>query len=94
MKRIYKCEDLQTLIVRLYTEKRTEDDNKRRNTGTVAKHKDIPCRMHHFKQIWEEYSKNTIVKIMEENNKILIYTDSSGLTKIDVRLTEDTLWLT
>jgi hypothetical protein len=50
--------------------------------------------MHHFKQIWEEYSKNTIVKIMEENNKILIYTDSSGLTKIDVRLTEDTLWLT
>jgi len=35
-----------------------------------------------------------IVKVMEENNKILIYTDSSGLTKIDVRLTEDTLWLT
>ena len=32
--------------------------------------------------------------MMEENNKILIYTDSSGLTKIDVRLTEDTLWLT
>ena len=31
---------------------------------------------------------------MEDNNKILIYTDSSGLTKIDVRLTEDTLWLT
>ena len=31
---------------------------------------------------------------MAENNKILIYTDSSGLTKIDVRLTEDTLWLT
>jgi len=31
---------------------------------------------------------------MEENNKILIYTDSSGFTKIDVRLTEDTLWLT
>ena len=31
---------------------------------------------------------------MEENNKILIYTDTSGLTKIDVRLTEDTLWLT
>ncbi len=78
----------------MYTEKRTEDDNKRRNTGTVAKHRDIPCRMHHFKQIWEEYSKNTIVKIMEENNKILIYTDSSGLTKIDVRLTEETLWLT
>ena len=31
---------------------------------------------------------------MEEKNKILIYTDSSGLTKIDVRLTEETLWLT
>ena len=31
---------------------------------------------------------------MQENNKILIYTDSSGLTKIEVRLTEDTLWLT
>ena len=31
---------------------------------------------------------------MEENNKILIYTDGSGLTKIDVRLTDDTLWLT
>ena len=31
---------------------------------------------------------------MEENNKILIYTDGSGLTKIDVRMTEDTLWLT
>lgn len=31
---------------------------------------------------------------MEENNKILIYTDGSGLTKIDVKLTEDTLWLT
>ena len=31
---------------------------------------------------------------MDENNKILIYTDGSGLTKIDVRLTEDTLWLT
>ena len=31
---------------------------------------------------------------MQENNKILIYTDSSGLTKIDVRLTEETLWLT
>ena len=31
---------------------------------------------------------------MEGNNKILIYTDSSGLTKIDVRLTEETLWLT
>ena len=37
MKRIYKCEDLQTfLIVRLYTEERTEYDNKRRNTGIVA----------------------------------------------------------
>ena len=31
---------------------------------------------------------------MEEKNKILIYTDSSGLTKIDVRMSEDTLWLT
>ena len=31
---------------------------------------------------------------MEENNRILIYTDSLGLTKIDVRMTEDTLWLT
>ncbi|MBQ7281119.1 MAG: virulence RhuM family protein [Bacteroidales bacterium] len=31
---------------------------------------------------------------MEDNNKILIYTDSSGLTKIDVRMTDDTLWLT
>ena len=31
---------------------------------------------------------------MEENNKILIYTNGSGLTKIDVRLTEETLWLT
>ena len=31
---------------------------------------------------------------MEENNKILIYTDGSGLTKIDVKLEEDTLWLT
>ncbi len=31
---------------------------------------------------------------MEENNKILIYTDSKGLTKIDVKLEEDTLWLT
>ena len=31
---------------------------------------------------------------MEENNKILIYTDNSGLTKIDVRMTDDTLWLT
>lgn len=31
---------------------------------------------------------------MEENNKILIYTDKDGLTKIDVKLEEDTLWLT
>ena len=31
---------------------------------------------------------------MEENNKILIYTDGSGLTRIDVKLEEDTLWLT
>lgn len=35
-------------------------DFKRRNTGTVAKHRDIPCRMHLFKQIWEEYSKDTV----------------------------------
>lgn len=32
--------------------------------------------------------------IMEEDNKILIYTDNAGLTKIDVKLEEDTLWLT
>lgn len=31
---------------------------------------------------------------MEENNKIPIYTDNDGLTKIDVKLEEDTLWLT
>lgn len=31
---------------------------------------------------------------MEENNKILIYTDNNGLTKIDVKLEDDTLWLT
>ena len=31
---------------------------------------------------------------MEENNKILTYTDNDGLTKIDVKLEEDTLWLT
>lgn len=31
---------------------------------------------------------------MEENNRILIYTDGSGLTRIDVKLEEDTLWLT
>lgn len=44
----------------MYTEKRTADNNKRQNTGTVAKHRDIPCRMHLFKQIWEEYSKDTV----------------------------------
>ena len=32
--------------------------------------------------------------VMEENNKILIYTDSKGLTKIDVKLEDETLWLT
>ena len=31
---------------------------------------------------------------MEENNKILIYTGSDGLTRVDVRLENDTLWLT
>lgn len=31
---------------------------------------------------------------MEEREKIIIYTDESGLTKIDVTLEEDTLWLT
>ena len=31
---------------------------------------------------------------MEESNKFLIYTDGSGLTKIDVKLEENTLWLT
>ncbi len=31
---------------------------------------------------------------MEENDKILIYTGSDGLTKVDVRLEDDTLWLT
>ena len=31
---------------------------------------------------------------MDENNKILIYTGQDGLTKIDVKLEEDTLWLT
>lgn len=39
MKRIYEYEDLQTLIVRssVYVyRKRTEDDNKRRNTGIAA----------------------------------------------------------
>lgn len=34
--------------------------NKRRNTGTVAKHRDIPCRTYHFKLIWDEYSKDTV----------------------------------
>ena len=31
---------------------------------------------------------------MDERNKILIYTGQDGLTKIDVKLEEDTLWLT
>ena len=31
---------------------------------------------------------------MDESNKILIYTGQDGLTKIDVKLEEDTLWLT
>ena len=31
---------------------------------------------------------------MEESNKILIYTGNDGLTKVDVRLQDDTLWLT
>jgi hypothetical protein len=31
---------------------------------------------------------------MDENNRILIYTGQDGLTKIDVKLEEDTLWLT
>ena len=31
---------------------------------------------------------------MEENNMIIIYTDESGLTKLDVRLEDETLWLT
>lgn len=31
---------------------------------------------------------------MDENNRILIYTGQDGLTKIDVTLEEDTLWLT
>lgn len=31
---------------------------------------------------------------MEEKNKMIIYTDESGLTKIDVKLENDTLWLT
>lgn len=33
-------------------------------------------------------------RTMDENNKILIYTGQDGLTKIDVKLEEDTLWLT
>ena len=31
---------------------------------------------------------------MDEKNKIIIYTDNSGLTKIDVKLEDETLWLT
>lgn len=31
---------------------------------------------------------------MDEINKIIIYTDDSGLTKIDVKLEDETLWLT
>ncbi|MBS5894358.1 MAG: virulence RhuM family protein [Prevotella buccae] len=31
---------------------------------------------------------------MEEKNKMIIYTDESGLTKIDVKFEDDTLWLT
>lgn len=31
---------------------------------------------------------------MNEDNKILIYTDNSGLTHIDVKLENETLWLT
>ncbi len=31
---------------------------------------------------------------MDENNKILIYTGRDGQTKVDVRLEDDTLWLT
>lgn len=31
---------------------------------------------------------------MEEQNKILIYTGIDGVTKIDVKLEDDTLWLT
>ena len=30
---------------------------------------------------------------MEENNRILIYTDGSGFTRIDVKLEDETLWL-
>ena len=31
---------------------------------------------------------------MDEKSKIIIYTDDSGLTKIDVKLEDETLWLT
>ena len=31
---------------------------------------------------------------MEEQNKILIYSDNDGLTRIDVVLEDETLWLT
>ena len=31
---------------------------------------------------------------MKEKNKIIIYTDESGSTKLDVRLEDETLWLT
>lgn len=31
---------------------------------------------------------------MDEKNKIIIYTDDSGLTKIDIKLEDETLWLT
>lgn len=31
---------------------------------------------------------------MDENNKIVIYTSSDGQTKVDVRLEDETLWLT
>lgn len=31
---------------------------------------------------------------MDEKNKIIIYTDENGLTKIDVKLEDETLWLT
>ena len=31
---------------------------------------------------------------MDEKNKIIIYTDDCGLTKIDVKLEDETLWLT
>ncbi len=31
---------------------------------------------------------------MDEKNKIIIYTDENGLAKIDVKLEDETLWLT